>query len=138
MTKECTDATDTFYHTWVPSTTHVITFGQLLTKLQKKCQTINVIISDAAKTLHFVGQIYKSDCFTEEQMTTNEMKSDADKVWYPTLDHFSLLITQQKHMVTIVLQTVDLTVPLPCTMFPLIAPSQQLQAVASSYLRPLY
>jgi hypothetical protein len=27
VTKERTDATDTFYHTWVPSTTHVITFG---------------------------------------------------------------------------------------------------------------
>jgi hypothetical protein len=27
MTKECTDATEAFYHTWVPSSTHVITFG---------------------------------------------------------------------------------------------------------------
>jgi hypothetical protein len=46
MTKERTEATDAFYHTWVPSTTHVITFGRQLTKLQKKCRIINVIISD--------------------------------------------------------------------------------------------
>jgi hypothetical protein len=35
MTKECTDATKTFYHTWVPSFTHAITFGRQLTNLQK-------------------------------------------------------------------------------------------------------
>jgi hypothetical protein len=65
MTKERTDATKVFYHTWVPSYTHVITFGRHLTKLQKKCRTINIIISDEAKTLHFVSQMYKSDYFTE-------------------------------------------------------------------------
>jgi hypothetical protein len=53
MTKECTDATKAFYHTWVPSSTHVIMFGLQLMKLQKKCRTINVIISDEAKILHF-------------------------------------------------------------------------------------
>ena len=96
MTKERTDATDAFYHTWVPSTTHVITFGRQLTKLQKKCRTINVIISDEAKTLHFVGQMYKSDYFTEEQMTQYEMRSDVDKGWDPTLDFFSLLYANRK------------------------------------------
>jgi hypothetical protein len=96
MTKERTDATDAFYHSWVPSTTHVITFGRQLTKLQKKCRTINVIISDEAKTLHFVGQMYKSDYFTEEQMTQYEMRSDVDKLWAPTLDHFSLLYANRK------------------------------------------
>jgi hypothetical protein len=55
MTKECTDATKAFYHTWVPGYTHVIMFGRQLTKLQKKCRTINVIISDKAKALHCVG-----------------------------------------------------------------------------------
>jgi hypothetical protein len=59
MTKEHTDATNVFYHTWVPSSIHVITFGRQLTKLQKKCRTINVIISNKAKTPHFVGQMYK-------------------------------------------------------------------------------
>jgi hypothetical protein len=34
MTKECTDATEAFYHAWVSSSTHVITFGCQLTKLQ--------------------------------------------------------------------------------------------------------
>jgi hypothetical protein len=96
MTKECMDATEAFYHTWVPRSTHGITFDHQLTKLQKKCCTINVIISDEAKTLHFVGQMYKSDYFTEDQMTNYEMQSDADKEWDPTLDHFSKLFAQRK------------------------------------------
>ncbi len=96
MTKECTDATEAFYHTWVPSSTHVITFGHQLMKLQKKCCTINVIISNEAKALHFVGQVYKSDYFTEDQMTKYEMQSDADKEWDPILDHFSKLFAQRK------------------------------------------
>jgi hypothetical protein len=96
MTKECTDVTKAFYHTWVPSSTHVITFGRQLTKLQKKCRTINVIISDEAETLHFVSQMYKSDYFTEDQMTKYKMQSDADKEWDPTLDHSSNLFAQCK------------------------------------------
>ncbi len=96
MTKEFTDATKAFYHTWVPSSTHVITFGHQLTKLQKKCCTINVIISDKAKALHFIGQMYKSDYFTEDQMTKYKMRLDADKEWDPTLDHFSKLFVQRK------------------------------------------
>jgi hypothetical protein len=97
MTKERTDAIEAFYHTWVPSSTHVITFGCQLTKLQKKCcLTINVIISNEAKTLHFVGQMYKCDYFTDNQMTKYKMQSDADKEWDPTLDHFSKLFAQRK------------------------------------------
>jgi hypothetical protein len=57
MTRERTDATEAFYQAWVPNMTHIITFGRQLTKQQKKCKTINVIISDKAKTLHFVGQM---------------------------------------------------------------------------------
>jgi hypothetical protein len=71
-------------------------FGCQLKKLQKKCCTINVIISDKAKALHFVGQMYKSDYFTEDQMTKYEMQSDADKEWDPTLNHFSKLFAQRK------------------------------------------
>jgi hypothetical protein len=85
MTKEQTNATEAFYQVWVPSTTHVITFGRQLTKQPKKCKTINVIISKEAKTLHFVGQMYKSNYFTEKQMTKYEMQSNADKVWTTTL-----------------------------------------------------
>ena len=96
MTKERTDATEAFYQVWVPSTTHVITFGRQLTKQQKKCKTINVIISEEAKTLHFVGQMYKSDYFTEEQMTKYEMQRDADKVWTTTLQFFTNLYAQRK------------------------------------------
>jgi hypothetical protein len=96
MTKECTDATEAFYHTWVPSSTHVITFGCQLTTLQKKCRRINVIISDKAKARPFVGQMYKGDYFTEDQMTNYKMLSDADKEWDPTLDHFSKLFAQRK------------------------------------------
>ena len=80
MTKEQTNVTDAFYQVWVPSTTHVITFGRQLTKQQKKCKTINVIISKEAKTLQFVGQMYKSNYFTKEQMTKYEMQRDVDKV----------------------------------------------------------
>jgi hypothetical protein len=60
MMKECTDATEAFYQAWVPSTTHIITFGHQLNKQQKKCKNINVIILDEAKTHHFVGQMYRA------------------------------------------------------------------------------
>jgi hypothetical protein len=96
MTKERMDATKAFYHTWVPSSTHVITFGCQLMKLQQKCRTINVIISNEAKALHFVSQMYKSDYFIEDQMTKYEMQSDANKEWDPTLNHFSKLFAQRK------------------------------------------
>jgi hypothetical protein len=59
MTKERTNATEAFYQAWVPLTTHMITFGRQLNKQQKKCKNINVIILEEAKTLHFVGQMYK-------------------------------------------------------------------------------
>ena len=61
MTKERTNATEALYQAWVPSSTHIINFGHQLNKQQMKCKNINVIISDKAKTLHFVGQMYKSD-----------------------------------------------------------------------------
>ena len=60
------------YQAWVPNMTHIITFGRQLNKQQKKCQTINVIISNEAKTLHFVEQMYKSDYFTLEQLTVRD------------------------------------------------------------------
>jgi hypothetical protein len=59
MTRERTDATEAFYQAWVPNMTYIITFGGQLTKQQKRCKMINVIISGEAKTLHFVGQLYK-------------------------------------------------------------------------------
>jgi hypothetical protein len=65
MTKKRTDATEAFYQAWVPLTTHIITFGRQLTKQQKKYKTINVIISEEAKTLHFVGH-------TQEQLLHQE------------------------------------------------------------------
>mgnify|MGYP006146177255 FL=1 len=96
MTRERTDATEAFYQAWVPNMTHIITFGRQLNKQQKKCKTINVIISDEAKTLHFVGQMYKSDYFTEEQMTKYEILSDSNKVWDKTLAHFTEKISLRK------------------------------------------
>jgi hypothetical protein len=80
MTRERTDTTEAFYQAWVPNMTHIITFGRQLNKQQQKCKSINVIISDEAKTLHFVGQMYKSDYFTEEQMTKYEILSDSKMV----------------------------------------------------------
>jgi hypothetical protein len=38
MMKERTNATEAFYHAWVPNTTHIITFGHQLTKLQKNAR----------------------------------------------------------------------------------------------------
>jgi hypothetical protein len=96
LTRECTDATDAFYQAWVPKMTHIITFGCQLNKQQKKCKAINVIISNKAKTLHFVGQMYKSGFFTEEQMTKYEILADVDKVWEKTLTHFTDLYALRK------------------------------------------
>jgi hypothetical protein len=93
MTREHTDATKAFYQSWVPNMTHIITFGWQLTKQQQKCKAINVIISDKAKTLHFVGQMYKSNYFTKEQMTKYEILSDTNKVWDKTLAHFTDLFS---------------------------------------------
>jgi hypothetical protein len=70
-------------------------FRHQLTKLQKKCRTINVIISNKAKTLHFVSQMFKCNYFMEEQMTEYKMQLDTNKAWDPTLNHFSKLFTQR-------------------------------------------
>ncbi len=40
MTKECTDGAEAFYQAWVPSTTHIITFGHQLNKQQKGVRTL--------------------------------------------------------------------------------------------------
>jgi hypothetical protein len=85
ITKECTNATEAFYQAWIPLTTHIITFGCQLNKQQKKCKNINVIISEEANTLHFVGQMYKSNYYTEEQMTKCKMQADVNKTWFHTL-----------------------------------------------------
>ena len=74
-----TDTTEAFYQAWVPSTTNIITFGRQLIKQKKKCKDINVIISEKAKTLHFIGQMYKSNYYTEEQMTKYKMQADINK-----------------------------------------------------------
>ena len=79
MTQERTDATKALYQVWVPNMTYIITFGCQLTKQQKKFKAIGVIISNKAKTLHFVGQVYRSDYFTEDQLTNFEILKDAEK-----------------------------------------------------------
>ena len=57
---------------------------------------INIIISDEAKIPHFVGQMYKSDYFTDKQMTKYEIVSDANKVWDKSLAHFMDLFSLYK------------------------------------------
>jgi hypothetical protein len=96
MTRERTDTTEAFYQAWVPNMTHIITFSRQLNKQQKKCKTINVIISNEAKTLHFIGQMYKSNYFTKEQMTKYEILLDTNKVWDKTLAHVMDLFYQRK------------------------------------------
>ncbi len=46
--------------------------------------------------LHFVGQMYKSDYFTKEQMTKYGFLADLDKVWEKTLTHFMDLYALHK------------------------------------------
>jgi hypothetical protein len=96
MTKERTNATEAFYQAWVPLTTNIITFGHQLNKQQKKCKNIKVIILEEAKTLHFIGQMYKSDYYTKEQMTKYEMQMDVNKTWLHTLQFFTKLFGQCK------------------------------------------
>jgi hypothetical protein len=95
MTRECTDATKAFYQAWVPNMTHIVTFSRQLTKQQKKCKAINLIVSDEAKILHFVGQMYKSNYFTKEQMTKYEILLDTNKV-DKTFAHFTEMFSLRK------------------------------------------
>ncbi len=46
--------------------------------------------------LHFVGQIYKSNYFTEEQMTKYKILLDTNKVWDKTLAHVTDLFSLRK------------------------------------------
>jgi hypothetical protein len=96
MTKECTNATEAFYQAWIPLTTHIITFCRQHNKQQKKCKNINVIISGEAEALHFVGQMYKSDFYTEELMIKYKMQTDTNKTWLHTLQYFTKLFAQHR------------------------------------------
>ncbi len=62
----------------------------------QQCKNINVIILDEAKILHFVGQMYKSNYYTKEQMTKYEMLADMNKTWLHTLQFFTKTFTQCK------------------------------------------
>jgi hypothetical protein len=96
MTKKRTNATEAFYQAWVPWTIHIITFGCQLNKQQKKCKNINVIILEEVKTLHFVGQMHKSNYYTKEQMTKYKMQADINKTWLHTLQFFTKPFAQRK------------------------------------------
>ena len=94
---------------------------------------INVIISDEAKTLHFIGQMYKSDYFTEEQMTKYEILLDANKVWDKTLAHFTSFSPYARPMAMTGQQTADLRVQhMSGTTHLLAASSQPTPRVTSS------
>jgi hypothetical protein len=62
----------------------------------KKCKNINIIISKEAKTLHFVGQMYKSNYYTKEKMTKYEIQANVNKTWLHTLQFFTKLFAQCK------------------------------------------
>jgi uncharacterized membrane protein YgcG len=51
---------------------------------------------EEAKTLHFAGQMYKSDYYTKEQMTKYKMQTDANKTWLHTLQYFTKRFAQRK------------------------------------------
>jgi hypothetical protein len=110
MTKESTNGTEAFYQAWVPLTTHIITFGCQLNKQKKKCNKINIIILEEAKTLHFVGQMYKCNCYNKEQMTKYKMQADINKTWLHTLQFSSNFSPDARHMDMTVRQIFVLTV----------------------------
>jgi uncharacterized membrane protein YgcG len=96
MAQEHTNTTEAFYQEWVPSTTHIITFGCRLDTQQRKCKDINVIISDETKILHIVGQMYKSNYYIEEQITKYKMQANINKTWLHTLHFFTNFFAQRK------------------------------------------
>ncbi len=110
MMKERTNAMEAIYQAWVPSTTHIITFGRQLNKQQKKCKTITVIILEEAKMLHFIGQMYKSNYYMEEQMTKYKMQTNVNKIWMHTLQYFTNLLPSARPMEMIVQPTAVSTV----------------------------
>jgi hypothetical protein len=100
MTKKHTDATEVFYQAWITLTTYIITFGCQLNKQQKKYKNFSVIISDEAKTLHFVGQMYKSGYYIKEQMTKYKMQADINKTWLHTLQFSTIFLPNARHTET--------------------------------------
>jgi hypothetical protein len=122
MMKECTDATVAFYQAWVPLTTHIITFCCQLNKQQKKCKNINIIILEEAKTLHFGGQMYKSNYYTKKQMTKYQMQIDVNQTWLHTLQISPNFLPSARPIETIMWPTTVLTVQrTPTTSQPIAA-----------------
>jgi hypothetical protein len=62
----------------------------------KKGKNINVIILEETKNLHFVGQMFKGDYYTKEQMNKYEMQADINKAWLHTLQFFTKPFAQHK------------------------------------------
>ena len=83
--------------------------------------------------------MYKSDCFTEEQMTKYEILSDANKVWDKTLAHFTDLPPSARPVATARQQTADLRVRhMPVTTHPPTAlplPTPRVTSRSTSTLR---
>ncbi len=96
MTREHTDATEAFYQTWVPNMTHIITFGRQLTKQQKKCKVIGVIISDKAKPSTLWDKCTRATTSPKTNCHKFEILADADKTWDKTLTHFTALFSLRK------------------------------------------
>jgi hypothetical protein len=118
MTKECTDATEAFYHTWVPSSTHVITFGCQLTKLQMKCRTINIIVSDEAKTLHFIGPCIKVTTSLKIRLSSLRCNWMQARSGIPHLTTSPDSLRNARHTATNTLPIADSRVLPPCSMSP--------------------
>jgi hypothetical protein len=95
MMKEHTDATEAFYQAWVPSTTHIITFGHQLDKQQKV----------QGHQRHHLGQSQNPPlCWanvqerllhqTPNDQVQNEGQHQQDLVPYPTVLHQTFCPTQ--------------------------------------------
>ena len=74
---------DYFHAPWTDTPdAHASTYAVQLNKRQIKCIDFKVVISDAVKTIFFVGQMEKSGLF--ESKFTNDYDDEAGKSWNTT------------------------------------------------------
>ena len=65
---------------------HASTYAAQINEHQLECVDFDVVISDAAKTIHFVGQMGKSEIF--EPKFIDDYDDEVDKSWATTTNRF--------------------------------------------------
>jgi hypothetical protein len=107
-------------------TTHIITFGCQLDKQQKICKNINVINLDEAKTLHFVGQMYKATTTPKSKWPSMKCMPTSTRPGSIPYSSSSNFLPNAKHTEMTAWQTAVLTVQCTSTT------SQPIAALSSS------